>query len=305
MAFPAWHDGVPQSLLEGALAGIPLVLGAHAGVQQFFGTVAHYCHPGDGLSICRAVFNAYQEKSLPGDRRDARSAFIRAKSSWEVTGAAWKAAYQQVMNQSETVGAFRRRSVRRLEIGSGDSPLPGYEHLDIRPDLPHVEHVHDIQTPLPFEDGTFDEILSQNCLEHISWRRVTLVIRDWGRVLKPGGLLRLKIPDLEYLVRTYLAGQMDDHIGAAYVEDARGLLGDYTPSIWATIKLFGGQEYPDNFHRAVFDFMTLHRLLETCGFERIERMAPDHALNVTALKAGRETRSSTAVNDPPSVRERR
>ncbi len=174
---------------------------------------------------------------------------------------------------------------RKLEIGSGTDPQPGYEHLDARQDLPDLDHVHDIQQPLPFPDVTFDEILSRSCLEHVSWRDVRRILTDWCRVLKPGGTLRVYIPDFEYLCRMYLSGAADEHLHPSYIDAANELLGGYTPNAWAMIKMFGGQEYPANFHCGGYDLATFTRILHTAGFEQVTRVPPHHGLYVVARRA--------------------
>lgn len=53
----------------------------------------------------------------------------------------------------------------------------------------------DIRQPLWLQDGTVDAILASNILEHFDVQRALAILRDWHRVLKPGGVLRLSVPD--------------------------------------------------------------------------------------------------------------
>ena len=69
--------------------------------------------------------------------------------------------------------------------------MPGWVNLDISA-LPGVDIVHDVnQLPLPFSDEQFDEILCQDVLEHVDYMPV---LRDLYRILKKGGVLRIRVP---------------------------------------------------------------------------------------------------------------
>lgn len=284
-ALPSWSEGAPLSALEAAAAGTALVLSDRSSEREYFGDLALYCDPGDPHSIRKTVEKAFEAHPEDDARRQARQALLHTDYTWENAAAATVEAYH------DALARFQPRPVetaavpsgpRKLEIGSGLNPQPGYEHLDVRPDLPHLEHVHDINQPLPFDEGTFDEILSRSCLEHVSWREIKRILTDWRRVLKPGGKVKIWMPDFEYLCRMYLNGQADEHLDGDYVAIAEDLLGGFTPATWALIKMFAGQDYPANFHAAVYDFDSFARLLESAGFERVERRPPYHGLHVMA-----------------------
>ncbi len=301
VAFPSWCEGSALASLEAAAAGAPLVLSDRGAAREYFGDHATYCDPGDIASIRGAVLRAFEEP--PDAARRAALRALAAQHTWAAGARAmlkgYAAARANVARRPTAArtngsaahansggthanGSRTGAAPRKLEIGSGTDPQPGYEHLDSRPDLPCLEHVHDIQQPLPFADHTFDEILSRSCLEHVSWRVVTGILRDWQRVLKPGGTLRVYVPDFEYLCRMYLAGKHDEHLHPSYVDAAETLLGGYTPGAWAMIKMFGGQEYPANFHAAGYDFATFSRILQAAGFAQVTRVPPQHGLYVVA-----------------------
>lgn len=167
------------------------------------------------------------------------------------------------------------------------NPHPGYEHMDIRADLPHIEHVHDIYKPLPFAAESFAEILSWSVVEHISWRNVREVITNWKEVLIPGGKLEIWVPDLEYLCSMYKEGQTDQHLDPAYQQTAIDALGQYSPAVWAMIKMYGGQDYPENFHAGMYDWNIMSKLLQVIGFQGIERLEPYYGLHIIGFKPGR------------------
>ena len=94
----------------------------------------------------------------------------------------------------------------RLNLGCGDKILPGYVNVDVvearagmRPDV--ICDLHDLA---PFDDGSADEILSVHVVEHF-WRwEVRDILREWTRVLKPGGRMVIECPNLESACRTFL-----------------------------------------------------------------------------------------------------
>lgn len=175
-----------------------------------------------------------------------------------------------------------------LEVGCGYNPQPGYQHLDVRP-LPHVEYVCDFsKEPLPLMDGSCIEILSNHSIEHVSYRKIPFILREWHRVLEPEGRIFMRTPDLKFICEKYLAGEMtpESHGDEKFLQDNFGTL---TPSWWANLKLYAGQDYDSNFHFLCFDFETLKNVLERYGFHKVERvnMQPVYSpgeLQVVAFK---------------------
>lgn len=284
-ALPSWSEGMPLSALEAAAAGVPLVLSDRSGERESLGPFARYCDPGDWRSIRQAVCDACVDPRGEARTRAVR-AWVERALTWDHAARDTARAYAAaVSTRGAVVDGFQPPSRRALEIGSGLTPLADHEHLDARADLPGVDHVADIREPLPFPDATFDHLSSRNCLEHVSWRQVGAVVHEWARILKPGGTLDLWTPDFEYLCRQYLAARLDTHLEDALVEEGTDVLGGYDASAWAVVKMFGGQDYPENFHGAVVDEPIVTRLLARAGFEAVVRQEPYWGLHVTARRA--------------------
>lgn len=95
----------------------------------------------------------------------------------------------------------------RLNVGCGDKLLPGYINVDIvearagfRPDV-----ISDIRDLSCFDTDYADEVLAVHVIEHF-WRwEVEDVVREWVRVLKPGGTLVLECPNLQSACEAFLA----------------------------------------------------------------------------------------------------
>ena len=91
---------------------------------------------------------------------------------------------------------------RYLNVGAGRRLSPDWTNLDLAR-APHVQR-HDLRRPLPFADGTFDAVYSSHVLEHLERDHAPRVLAEMRRVLKPGGIVRVVVPDLERICRDYI-----------------------------------------------------------------------------------------------------
>lgn len=95
----------------------------------------------------------------------------------------------------------------KLNLGCGDKILPGYTNVDVAPSRagkkPDV--LCDLHALTPFQDNSADEILSVHVVEHF-WRwEIVAVLKEWVRVLKPGGRMIVECPNLQSACETFLA----------------------------------------------------------------------------------------------------
>lgn len=81
--------------------------------------------------------------------------------------------------------------MKRLNLGCGKKVKEGYINLDLYP-LPGVDVVADIEKELPFENDTFDEILTEHVLEHM--HDLDSLLRELHRITKKGGLIKIFVP---------------------------------------------------------------------------------------------------------------
>jgi len=89
---------------------------------------------------------------------------------------------------------------RKLHIG-GQVRTPGWEVLDANPG-PHVDHVCNASDLCAFANESFEQIYASHVVEHFDYRdQLTLTLKEWHRVLVPGGTLCVSVPDLDILAR--------------------------------------------------------------------------------------------------------
>jgi len=94
--------------------------------------------------------------------------------------------------------------VRLLNFGCGGTFHPDWTNLDASPVSPAVI-AHDVTRRFPFADSTFDAAYGSHVLEHLEPAVAEEVLRDGFRILKPGGIIRIAVPDLESIARLYLS----------------------------------------------------------------------------------------------------
>jgi len=137
----------------------------------------------------------------------------------------------------------------KLHLGCGKRHIPGFVHVDAI-DYPHVDHVSTIDNLSFIADNSINLIYNCHVLEHYKRRDVHRVLKEWLRVLKPGGVLRTSVPDFKKLCIIYVQRQ-----------DLNLVIGP----------LFGGQDYLYNIHYNVFDEKILTTLLTEVGFVNISQ----------------------------------
>jgi predicted SAM-dependent methyltransferase len=147
----------------------------------------------------------------------------------------------------------------RIELGGGDYPSPGYVHVDANWRSQHLEYLAEVGD-LPFATGSVQELLAIHLLEHIHPDKVDETLREWRRVLGPGGMAQIHVPN----ARTVLPAFLD-----APLEKKRTLV----------TAIFGVTDSPDTTpdrvmvldqHKMIFDFELLEDFLLQAGFDRVE-----------------------------------
>jgi predicted SAM-dependent methyltransferase len=110
----------------------------------------------------------------------------------------------------------------KLNLGSGSIYKDGYINIDLYADK--VDLKYDLRETLPYEDNSIDEIYASHIIEHFTRQEWKKIKKDWYRVLKIGGIMEIRCPDLETCMR-------------AFLENKEG-----KKWTWWILTIYGGQE---------------------------------------------------------------
>ena len=143
----------------------------------------------------------------------------------------------------------------------------------------------DLRKGIPFEPGSFDAVYHSHFLEHLDRDVGPIVLQQCYHALKPGGVLRVVVPDLQYLTRQYLAAveerkqsrpqatekhsrAVDDLIDQMVRSDFSGKAAN---PLAARIEKFvrGNAAAAGETHRWMYDEYSLRDLLEKIGFRDV------------------------------------
>lgn len=149
---------------------------------------------------------------------------------------------------------------KTLNVGCGERTFkeypPGHKCINVdERDLSNVDKVMDVRK-LEFPDKDFDYILGSDIIEHFKISETKNILREWKRVLKVGGIIEFRMPNLRAICKKYIDGVNDTKMTS-----------------WL---IFGGQEYSGNFHFTGFDREWFRSIIESLGFKEIEYINEDN-----------------------------
>jgi predicted SAM-dependent methyltransferase len=144
-----------------------------------------------------------------------------------------------------------------LNVGCGPFPKLDFINLDYFWN-PQIEICWDIAKKLyPLSDNSLEGIYTEHCLEHIPYQKCADNIKEYYRLLKPGGVVRIIVPDGEIYCDLYEKRKTDPSVILPYGEkEETGMI-----SINRIFRIHG--------HLFIYDFETLSLLLQKAGFTQI------------------------------------
>lgn len=149
------------------------------------------------------------------------------------------------------------RELRRLNWGCGSSPDGGWINSDIK-EGPGIDISCDILKGLPLDTDSIDYIASIHTLPELSYPQIEPALVELRRVLRPAGLVRLSLPDLDKAIRAYVDGDTDYWLVPD--EDVRSVGG----KMIVQLTWYG-------YSRSMYTFDFIEELLYRAGFRRVER----------------------------------
>jgi len=164
----------------------------------------------------------------------------------------------------------------RLHLGCGERRLPGYHNIDFGTENhtvlnPAADEVGDI-TLLRYPAETIEEIRLHHVFEHFCRAQAVALLLVWQSWLRPGGIVRIEVPDF-----------------AASARAALGLMASRPRQAVAIRHIFGSQEAEWADHKAGYTARTLRDLVSRCGFVpgRLRRAAwrGTYNIDLTAVRS--------------------
>lgn len=151
------------------------------------------------------------------------------------------------------------RQARHLHLGCGPKYLPGFVNIDANPRV-RTDLWLDVRCGLPFPDASVDSIYSTHMLEHLYPDELEELLSECVRVLKPGGGLRIVVPNLASAVE-------------AYRQRREGWFESWPLSFDSSGGQFSNFIFCSGQHRTAFDFEYMEEVLRKIGFAQITESA--------------------------------
>jgi len=182
----------------------------------------------------------------------------------------------------------------KYNFGGGTKRVKGHISVDALDWSGYTEIIWDLtKVPYEFVEKPVDEILAMEFLEHISWREVPMVLKEWHRILKPGGKLSIQTPDIGKMCGMFTNKEICECVPnkAQKMEDFKAKPGCWAcqgkakinPIRW-TIAFVGTQKHKYDRHLSIFTHEILEESLKKAGFSRLEWKDNIYKLVVNCFK---------------------
>lgn len=181
----------------------------------------------------------------------------------------------------------------RLHFGCGDRIFAGWVNIDATPRR-GMDLQMDLRMPLPLRDGSTRFIFAEHVLEHMDRsREVPRILAEFHRILKPGGAVRIIVPDLSRYCDAFLRRDME------WLRAARPDCATHVDAL--------NTVFYDHFHRFNYDADALIRHLQAAGFAHAAQTPyggsafPELRLDLQEVPRSHESLCVEAVKAPTST----
>jgi predicted SAM-dependent methyltransferase len=160
----------------------------------------------------------------------------------------------------------------KLHIGCGDHYLQGWVNID-GDDKYKNDLKHDLSKGLPYEANSVDAILSNHFIEHLDKQQGILFLHECYRTLKPGGVLRMSTPDLQFMINDYETSRKTGKIVSYWNDNPKF----QTACEMFNVSMDSGQQWG---HKYTYDAEDLVSKLAAAGFKNVVRKSYEKASDI-------------------------
>ncbi|HUP04556.1 MAG TPA: methyltransferase domain-containing protein [Bryobacteraceae bacterium] len=143
----------------------------------------------------------------------------------------------------------------QLHLGCGKRRIPGFLHVDLD-DHPHIDYRSSIDKLPMFADESASLIYCSHALQYFDRPEALGALREWFRILQPGGRLRLSVSDFEALIEVYRR-----------TGDLKRILGP----LFGRIEIQAPEGARLLYMRTAYDFRALEELCRDAGYSSFQR----------------------------------
>ena len=201
-------------------------------------------------------------------------------------------------------------SALRINLGSGPNAIPNWTNVDyaigarlaripilgglvksigiFNCDWDSSIVIANLQKRFPWADDSVDIVYSSHTVEHFSKSEGDAFLRECHRVLVPGGIIRIVVPDLSVVVQKYNDGELHaedfvDKLDVLYESEGNFLKRILCPYI----------QFP---HRCMYDHDGLVRVMSNIGFDASPKQAFESDIDdIRTIETENRTTNSVVV----------
>lgn len=164
----------------------------------------------------------------------------------------------------------------KLNIGAGSTVIDGFTPIDRK--------LGSEAYPLPYPDDSVSEIRASHILEHFTFGDAQKAMEEWVRVLKPGGRIRISVPDVDKVLKDTSKNRL--------------------------FYLMGGQMHADDVHKSAYDEERLAALMRQNGLSNLQEWSSRNtdsaalpiSLNIEGFKGGKPAEAPEVKQETQTIR---
>jgi predicted SAM-dependent methyltransferase len=144
----------------------------------------------------------------------------------------------------------------KLHLGCGNVNIEGFINIDVN-EGKHIHIVGDVSDLSMFSDNSVDLIYASALFQYFDFIQGEVCLKEWCRILKPGGILRISTVDFDKLLEVYSATN----------KDIDKIIGPMYGRIDLNNKNMEGDKI---YHKSIYTKKKLISSLEKSGFSKVQ-----------------------------------